>query len=140
MQLRLVRLSELKDCTLGILLIEGMPQFVTLEPAWKNNVKNISCIPPGEYKGIRVQSPKFGSTFQLTNVPDRDAIEFHPGNTHRDTHGCVLLGLKVTLFDNQVTLMNSEKAMVYFMTDLAQFKEIGLTVVGLDGSNLVKIN
>lgn len=68
----------------------------TLELPWKNNQRNISCIPAGKYDVIKVESPKFGSCFYVKDVPDRDAILFHSGNSIKDTRGCIIVGLDVS--------------------------------------------
>jgi hypothetical protein len=48
--------------------------FFSLEPAWKNKERNQSCIPPGRYKVVKRNSPKFGDHFHVLNVPGRDYI------------------------------------------------------------------
>jgi hypothetical protein len=74
-------------------LIDGGFAVVTLENPWRGNGPD-SSIPAGYYRCIRVQSPKFGNTFEIANVPRRTHILFHAGNTEADTLGCVLLGLR----------------------------------------------
>lgn len=91
MILSLHRLCEKDNATYGVLIVEGSPRFVTLEPPWANNQTAKSCIPSGEYHCVRYSSPRFGSTF-LIPTEGRDGIVFHWGNTAKDTHGCVLIG------------------------------------------------
>lgn len=80
------------DCTLGVFLDDTLPFALTLERPWKNNQRNISCIPVGGYICKRIQSPKFGDTFEVQKVPGRSEILFHKGNIDDDTHGCILVG------------------------------------------------
>lgn len=80
------------DGTFGVLIDENDPFCLTVERPWLNNQKNISCIPDGTYTCKRVQSPKFGDTFEVTGVPGRDEILFHRGNVSDDSHGCIILG------------------------------------------------
>lgn len=54
--------------------------------------RNVSSIPAGEYTCRRVNSPKFGNTFEVTGVSGRSHILFHKGNTVSDSRGCILLG------------------------------------------------
>ena len=88
---RLTKDSEIP--TFGVLFHEGqIPFALTLERPWRNNEHGVSCIPPGVYACKRVDSPKFGNTFQVLNVLNRDEILFHKGNIQEDSHGCILIG------------------------------------------------
>ena len=69
----------------------------TLENPWKDNQRNISCIPEGEYK-VRLRLARESATrdylhLLVQDVPDRDWILFHRGNSAKDTSGCILVGL-----------------------------------------------
>lgn len=88
----LKRVGESDDATFGVLFDEYIPFCLTLERKWSLNQPNISCIPAGEYITQRISSPKFGETFEITNVKQRTEILFHKGNFPNDSHGCVLLG------------------------------------------------
>lgn len=59
-RLRLVRVSEHNGATMGVLCVDDVPEFVTLEDAWRDNERMISCIPVGRYKVKPRNSPKFG--------------------------------------------------------------------------------
>jgi len=105
--LTLQRLISSIQGTHGVLLFDKKPLCYTLELPWKYNAKNISCIPTGEYRAFKAQSPKFGSVVYISSVPDREGILIHSGNTLKDTRGCILVGLDT--FDN--TLLNSNLAL-----------------------------
>jgi len=107
----LKRISEDDDQTFGVLLIGSTPICVTLELPWRNNERNISRIPVGKYICRTVDSPKFGKTFEICDIPDRGHILFHKGNYSRDTQGCVLLGSEF----NIDMVSNSKKAFHNFM-------------------------
>lgn len=79
--------------TLGVLVYERQVLCHTLELPWRHNAKEISCIPSGEYPVVRTVSPKFGDVYYIRNVPDREGVLIHVGNTISDTRGCVLVGL-----------------------------------------------
>lgn len=65
----------------------------TLEPPWKNNHPDISCIPEGDYKLAFRTTGKFANrSYEIMNVPGRENILIHVGNFPKDTHGCPLLG------------------------------------------------
>jgi len=85
--------------TYGVLVDDGQPFCVTLEPPWVPDESGKStpfksCIPPGLYEAHRINSPRFGNTFQVMNVEEghRTHILFHKGNAWKsDTLGCILL-------------------------------------------------
>lgn len=89
----LIRLEEDHNHgTFGVLKIDKQVFCFTLEPADLENKKNVSSIPAQQYICKKINSPKFGVTFQVMDVPDRDHVLFHPGNRIEDTEGCILLG------------------------------------------------
>ena len=83
----LTRFDATPDGTLG-----RLEQWRTLEEEDQGNARNVSSIPPGVYVCKRVDSLRFGDTFEVTGVPDRSHILFHAGNTEEDTQGCILVG------------------------------------------------
>jgi len=86
------RVEKSLDGVFGALTLEGRAFCVTLEPPWRNNQRDISCIPDGEYICKQTVSGRFGRTFEVMNVPDREDILFHWGNTTVDTEGCIIQG------------------------------------------------
>ena len=78
--------------TLGELLYKGKVECKTLELAWNNNNRRVSCIPTGRYKVVRRVSKKYGQHFHITNVPNRDSILIHNANYHYQLLGCVAVG------------------------------------------------
>jgi len=89
------RIAENKYGTFGVIIDQNnIPFALTLERQWLSNKTGISCIPNGIYMCRRVNSPHFGDTFEITDVPDRTHILFHKGNLDDDSHGCVILAEK----------------------------------------------
>ncbi len=88
----LIRLEETAEGTLGVLKVNKEAFCCTLEPADRENAKNVSSIPAQQYLCEVHDSPKFGITHLVRNVPGRSGILFHPGNSADDTEGCILLG------------------------------------------------
>jgi hypothetical protein len=89
-------------------------EFVTLELPWKENKRNISCIPTGLYRAKKYYSPQHKRVvILLVDVPDRDWIEIHPGNFYTDTKGCILTGSDFTKIndDPEFDLKDSVKTM-----------------------------
>jgi hypothetical protein len=68
-----------------------------LELPWEGNRNRKSCIPPepGEnavFEWERHESPRFGDTLWIKDVPGRSEILIHAGNYVSDTAGCILVG------------------------------------------------
>lgn len=105
----LIRVSYHHDGTFGVLLDENVPFALTVEREWLNNVRDISCIPVGKYICRRVRSPKFGDTFEVTDVPDRTHILFHWGNIEDDTEGCIVVAEQFESLGEKVAVLSSKK-------------------------------
>ena len=95
--LLLIRDTFSKNSVIGELFINGERICDTLENPWKNNQRNISCIPEGEYP-VRLRLARESASrdylhLLVQEVPNRDWILFHRGNTAKDTSGCILVGL-----------------------------------------------
>jgi len=94
--LLIIRDTFTKESTIGKLFINGEVFCDTLENPYINNERNISCIPEGEYK-VRLRLARESATrdylhLLVQDVPNRDWILFHRGNTAKDTSGCILVG------------------------------------------------
>lgn len=129
MKLRLVRVSEYNEATLGVLCLNNRPIAVTLEDKWRNNEKMVSCIPKGIYKIHRHTSPHFGECFKVLDVPNRSEILIHAGNTHKDTNGCILLGLMYGTVGVDAAILSSRAAVANFMTEMLKVDEAELEIV-----------
>lgn len=115
--------------TFGTLKIKGEPPFcLTLEPPWKDNQKNISCIPVGTYFCHRVQSPKFGNTFEVRPVENREHILFHWGNRVRNTKGCIMLGEEYGYLAGHPAILSSRRGFNEFMLKLEGEDEFTLII------------
>jgi len=94
--LLIIRDTFTDKSTIGRLFINGESFCDTLENPYINNERNISCIPEGQYK-VRLRLPRESATrdylhLLVQDVPNRDWILFHIGNTAKDTSGCILVG------------------------------------------------
>ncbi len=110
-----IRLPEHQDGTFGVLLDGRTPFCLTVERPWLDNRKGESCIPAGTYLCKRVKSPKFGNTFEVTNVPSRSAILIHKGNIMDDSHGCIIVGEQYESKEGKVAVLASGKAFEEFL-------------------------
>jgi hypothetical protein len=94
--LLIIRGTFTEKSTIGKLFINGEVFCDTLENPYINNKRNISCIPEGQYK-VRLRLARESASrdylhLLVQDVPNRDWILFHRGNTAKDTSGCILVG------------------------------------------------
>lgn len=96
MKVVLTRLIDDGVQTLGVLKVyKGLKQVFeckTLELTWKDNKRNVSCIPRGDYDVNRRFSEKHGEHFILQDVENRDYILIHAANYNHQLRGCIAVG------------------------------------------------
>ena len=93
---------ESEQGTLGLLSAPGLSPAWIMEPPWRGNRRNRSCIPAGLYEVVPHLSPRHRRCLLVTQVPGRSHILFHAGNLggdvergwHTHTAGCLLPGLR----------------------------------------------
>lgn len=127
-ELKLVRVAYIPDGTFGVLFDEETPFCLTLEREWKANRRNVSCIPTGKYLCKAVDSPKFGETFEITEVRGRSHILFHRGNIEDDSHGCIILGEEYGELDFKMAVLSSGRAFKEFRGRTYNLDEFELEV------------
>jgi hypothetical protein len=89
MELKLFRTYFPKG-TNGELLLNGERVCYTIELPWKNNQRQVSCIPEGKYELKKRWTRRFGHHFILLNVPDRSYILVHAANDAlKEIKGCI---------------------------------------------------
>lgn len=115
----------------------GLSQQMSLDNIKLKKVYGSTAIPTGTYRiSMNITSNKFSSRSwaipykgkipRLLNVPGFDGVLIHPGNTDKDTYGCVLVG------ENKVKgqVINSQNIWKKLMEKLLQDKEnIILTII-----------
>lgn len=116
----IIRLETGKEGTLGVLRINKEVFCVTLEPRDFGNKQNISCIPAQPYLCRPVESPRFGGTFEVTDVPGRSHILFHAGNLAEHTEGCILLGETIGKLKGQRAVLNSGNTFRNFLAEMGR--------------------
>lgn len=126
--MKLIRVAYTEHGTFGVLLDGGIPFCLTIERPWRDNKRNISCIPTGVYRCRRVASPKFGDTFKIMNVPGRSHILFHKGNLMEDTHGCVVTGEEYGLLGDEIAVLSSGRAFAEFKQRTKDVNEFELEI------------
>lgn len=85
-----LRRSYHESGTNGIIAHRSRPVCATIELPWRNNKRQISCIPEGRYRLIKRKHTRWGEQLAVANVPNREGILFHPGNhALQDLQGCI---------------------------------------------------
>ena len=131
----LYRLTRSDQGTEGMLATEDF-NCKTLELPCRDNQKQVSCIPPGEYDVEIRLSNKYGRIYWVRKVPDRTYILIHSGNYAGDTSknfkshvmGCILLGQKRGFLGGQVAVLNSRITVRRFMEEM-EYEKFKLTIM-----------
>lgn len=125
---RLIRVEESPQGTFGVLVVCSQVFCVTLEPSDWLNERNVSSIPAQQYRCIKIQSPRFGETFEIVDVPNRSHVLFHAGNIIEHTKGCIILGQYFGKLSSDRAVLNSGKTFKEFMKIMRNIKIFNLTV------------
>ena len=124
----MITLTLIRVCdNLGLLLGPRGKICFIMEPEWKDNQTDISCIPTGEYTVVymeRSASGKYRDCYHVTHVRNRYGILIHCGNTVNHTLGCLLPGVKVGTLGGQFAVLGSKAAMrkIHKVTNKETFK------------------
>ena len=131
----LIRTSSGDQGTFGWLITDSGLALRSLELPWKDNRRNISCIPTGDYRAqylARSASGKYRRVYHLPNVDGRSGILIHSGNFAGDTSlgyrshvaGCIILGTHAGYLGGQKAVLASRMALMKLRRDLncANFK------------------
>lgn len=86
----LLHRSYYKEGTNGTLFINRQFFCFTIELPWRDNRRNISCIPVGAYEIDTRFSKKFQHHLIVKDVKGRSFILFHPANdANKELLGCI---------------------------------------------------
>lgn len=99
MKLKIYRNTDDGIQTLGFMqvlneFLKVIFSCVTLERPWKNNAKEISCIPADVYK-CRKKAPTKKIPYwhiEVLDVPGRDGVCIHIANFFFEIEGCIAVG------------------------------------------------
>ncbi len=126
---RLIRLEHSWTWgTFGMLLIDSRIFCATIEPPDALNLRNESSIPTGSYTCLTYSSDNHPETYQVINVPSRNGILFHAGNTKVDTAGCILLGSKHGKLGAARGTLNSGTTFSRFLDKMMGVNEFNLVI------------
>lgn len=91
----------------------GTSMVGTMELPWRENKKQLSCIPVGTYLCTWSRSPKFGMCYHLHGIPNRSSVLIHAANLAGDVllgydtqlQGCIAPCTKLGLLRNKAGAM-----------------------------------
>lgn len=134
MKLTLRRRHSTDKCTIGSLYVNGVFLCNTLEdvvreikgvpvPVWK--IPGKTAIPSGTYRIVINHSPRFNRILPLLlDVPGFEGVRIHPGNTDKDTEGCILPGT----WNGGDRVDNSAKAFTDLIQKLNEAVKVGESI------------
>lgn len=94
MELKLIRKFPAPDCVIGEFYVNGKFECYTCEDIERPvKLAGVTAIPRGHYEVVITYSERFKKQLPLLlNVPNYSGVRIHPGNTSKDTEGCILPG------------------------------------------------
>lgn len=137
----ILRMNGTDEGTPGWAMVNGI-LLRSLELPWRDNKRNLSRIPAGEYEiqYVKTSRPYSGRywSYWLKDVPGRSGVLIHSGNWAGDTlkglkahsWGCILLGLKMGVLGDQKALVSSRPAINKFHEAMEHGKPGKLTIIG----------
>lgn len=104
----------------------------SLELPPRDNMRNISAIPLGEYDMALEWSDRFQEElWELKDVPDRSEIKIHPANYYNQLQGCIALGDMFTHLngDKSLDLRNSRSTVNKFHFIMGEQKKAIIKII-----------
>lgn len=130
-QVKVIRKYFTEKSTVGELYFNDRFVCFTLEDFDRlslgfDKVYGETAIPAGTYKMIINMSSRFKKELPLLlNVPGFEGVRIHAGNTNKDTHGCILVGMT----RDKDFVGNSNIAMGILMEKLLKYSEYEITII-----------
>ena len=124
------RTQSTNKYTFGSMSFDDSPfNCLTLERPWAGNINEISCIPCGTYICKKVMSHHFRfMVYEITGVPNRTLCEIHPANKVEQVEGCIAVGDKTGIMNNEFCIEDSKNTFDDFMTSMVMYDEFPLTI------------
>lgn len=114
--------------TFGTLRLDDWECF-TCELPWLDNARGKSCIPTGIYPFKK--SYYYGGGYdcwEICDVPGRDEIKLHIGNTIIDVEGCVVVGTALGFIKRKWAVTSSGIAFRAFMELMEGIPETSIVI------------
>ncbi|NDV28591.1 DUF5675 family protein [Desulfovibrio sp. JC010] len=133
-KVKLIRVEQGTEATLGVMLVEGRSVCWSLEEPWRNNRTDVSCIPQGRYP-LRLEfSPSRGcELWTIKDVPHRSYVRIHKGNTVDDTQGCPLTGSRPGYLNGKRAVLGSRDGFREFMNAMSGSSQAEIDIISISG-------
>lgn len=125
-----------KQCLGNILVFNKHHNLVynkhVLERGWRNNQRNISCIPAGTYTIKLEWSPKFQrDLWEIYGVQNRSECKIHAANFWPELNGCLAPGESRFNIgrDAEQDMINSGNALEEFHEAMGSDKEARIIII-----------
>ena len=136
-RLVLLRTEYTIDQTHGLLLVldghDLLYRCYTLELPWRNNMRNVSCVPTGTYRIVYEYSPRFKRhLWELKDVPGRSECKIHTANFVFQLNGCIAPGLRYLDInhDDRADVVQSRTALNELHDALYDLDETTISIYG----------
>tara|TARA_R110000851_G_C12689820_1_gene524813 strand:+ start:42 stop:473 length:432 start_codon:yes stop_codon:yes gene_type:complete len=136
MKIKLHRYSQDKNQSMSVITVLNnlnKPLFssIGIERGWRNNEKNVSCIPKGTYNVVLEYSNRFKQDlWEIKGVRNRSETKFHAANFWNQLNGCIALGVKPRDInkDGYLDVTESRKTMTNFHNALKGETKVSLII------------
>lgn len=78
-----------KNVVTSRVLKDGQFVCFAFELPWRNNQRQISCIPEGTYMAVKQKKQGLGDILRLSSVPGRSGVLVHVANSTKEILGCI---------------------------------------------------
>lgn len=123
--------------TFGIIELPNRERLWTVEPPWFGNRPFKSCIPEGVYSlklrpsaiVDRTTEGRHKRGWEITGVPNRTHILFHPANWPDELEGCIGVGQEYGILQGRLGVSQSRLAFETLMAALDPEKDHELEII-----------
>lgn len=130
MKFTLIRVSATPDGAFGVLLEEGQPFAVTLEPTYIfADSSHEPKIPTGTHRCSRSMFFRGGYETYEIHVSGHSRLLFHKGNTVADSDGCILVAEQFGEFAGKPGISYSAEGFREFMNRAGSAHAFELEVI-----------
>ena len=114
--------------------VKELLKYVHIELPWKDNQRNVSCIPAGVYDAMAINRYSNGKyAIWILNVPNRSEILIHEAKFVRHLLGCKAPGHSFAHLDNDgiIDVEDSDKVMKELEEIIPVYTKIKYHVIDL---------